>query len=80
MRKLPFLLFAMLLLGGLGAAADCPTTSRPTDEELFARASTVFLAHIVRTEEVEFQAQVPGSAGTRGTPALEATFRLVEVR
>jgi hypothetical protein len=78
-RKLPLLLFAMLLLGRLEAAGACPTPSRPTDEELFANASTVFLAHIVRTEEIESQVQVPGAAGTHATPALEATFRLVEV-
>src|SRR5262245_23597039 len=61
------------------SAGDCPATNRPTDEELFAKASTIFLAHIVRTEEIEIQVQVPGAASTRATPALEATFRLVEV-
>jgi hypothetical protein len=51
----------------------------PTEEDLFAKASTVFVAHIFRAEEIEIQIPVPSGADTRAAPAMEGTFRLVEV-
>ena len=51
---------AMLLLGKFDAASACSMVNPPSDEELFAKASTVFVGHIFRTEEIEisgFQCQ-----------------------
>jgi hypothetical protein len=75
MRKLLYLLFAMLLLGKLEAAHAC-VVGADDYEQSHARASTVVVGHIVRTEE----------AGTiwrwdrlQSEPAVEATFRVVGV-
>jgi hypothetical protein len=40
MRKLLHVLFAMLLLGKFEAASACSMVNPPSDEELFAKAST----------------------------------------
>jgi len=76
MRKLLYLLFATLLLGRLESASACQELLDPPYERFLARASTVFVGHIVRTEE----------AGTIRTadhlppvPVVEGTFRVVEV-
>ena len=69
---------AMLLLGKFDAASACSMVNPPSDEELFAKASTVFVGHIFRTEEIEIQIPMPGGPGTR-VPAMEGTFRLVEI-
>src|SRR5262245_26456103 len=74
MRRLLCSLFAMLLLGRLEAASACSWYPRPTDEGMFEEAAAVFVAHIVRADEVEMQ--YPG-AGVG--PGVEATFRLIEV-
>jgi hypothetical protein len=79
MRRLLLLVLAMPLLAGIDTARACsysPGHGPPTEEQLFARASAVFVARIVRVEE----------AGTvrvleSGPPAtaVEAAFRLKEV-
>lgn len=77
MRKLLYVLFAMLLLGRLEAASACSDRYPPrSDADLFAKASAVFVAHIVRADEIRMQ-HPDGDEG--GVPAVEATFRLVEV-
>jgi hypothetical protein len=59
MRKLLYLLFAMILLGHLQAASACRffTGSKQhpgsPEEQLFEIASTVFVGHVIRTEEAE---------------------------
>ena len=75
MRRLLYVLGAILLLGLREPASACSMVNPPTDAELFAKASTVFVGRIVRTEEIESY-QYPG-AGIG--PAPEGTFRLVEV-
>jgi hypothetical protein len=79
MRKLLSVLFAVLLLGRLEAARACSWYPRPTDEGLFEKAAAVFVAHIVRAEEVEIQYLGPRSGPDAKGPAVEATFRLIEV-
>jgi hypothetical protein len=70
MRTLVHLLFGLALLGNLGSASACSMIDAPTDEELFAKASAVFVAHIYRTEEVG----LPGFGGSPARPAVEATL------
>jgi hypothetical protein len=59
MRKLLYALIAMLLLGHLEAASACQvfTGSKQNpggpQEQLFEKASTVFVGHVIRTEEAE---------------------------
>jgi hypothetical protein len=79
MRKLPYLLLAMLLLGGLEAVRACSWFPPPSDEDLFAKASAVFVARIVRAEQVEMQYPVARWGPNVKGPAVEATFRLIEI-
>jgi len=79
MHKLVYMLLVAVPLAKLDAASACYMTNQPSDEELFAKASTVFVGHIFRAEEIEIQIPVPGGADTRPAPAIEGTFRLVEV-
>src|SRR5262249_16417986 len=79
MHKLVYLLLTAVILGKLDAASACSMSNPPNDEELFAKASTVFVGHIIRAEEIEIQIPVPGGADTRTAPGIEGTFRLVEV-
>src|SRR5262245_32327876 len=76
-RKLVYLLLTAVVLAKLNAASACSMPNPPNDEDWFAAASTVFVGHIFRTEEIEVQ--LPGPGATRAAPALEGTFRLVEV-
>src|SRR5262245_25593017 len=78
MRKLLYVLLAMLLLGKVEAARACQMDNPQSDEQLYAKASTVFVGHIFRTEEIEVQRAVPGADGLRTERAVEATVRLVE--
>jgi hypothetical protein len=78
-HKLVYLLLATVLLAKLNTASACSMSNPPNDEDLFARASTVFVGHIFRTEEIIIQIPVPGGTNTRAEPAVEGTFRLVEV-
>jgi hypothetical protein len=76
MRKLLYVLFAMLLLGHLEAASACRafagSKQQPggPQEQLYEMASTVFIGHVIRTEEGE-----PSGA----SPTLVATLRIKEV-
>src|SRR5262245_54373339 len=97
MRKLLFLLLAMLLLAGVEAAIACSRLDEPpSDEELFAKASAVFVGHVVRVEEagavsvrewlayppwvkVEWRTPKAVAESSPPWPALQATFRVVEV-
>jgi hypothetical protein len=75
MRKLLCWLAAMLLLGKLEVAEACSMPNPPSDEQLFEKASTVFIGHIIRTEEIQFRYPQAASTG----PAVEGAFRLIEV-
>jgi len=69
----------MLLLGRLEAAGACQISDPHTDEQLYAKASAVFVGRIFRTEEVEGRLEFAGTVDLRVVPLVEATFRLVEV-
>jgi hypothetical protein len=75
MQRFPrvHLLIALLFLANPAAGLACSYGDLPdSDEELFASASTVFLARVVRTEEVK------GLSPSMPT-MVEATFRVVEI-
>jgi hypothetical protein len=65
-----------LLMWGIGAAASaCSAPDAPkTTEEKFARATAVFVAHMVRTEEAGLMVM-----GNHKEPIIEGTFRVIEV-
>jgi hypothetical protein len=81
----------MLLLANVEAAIACSRTDTPpTEEELFAKASTVFVGHLVRVDEagvfgmseLRTFAKLPPEVAVESLPpipAVEATFRVVEV-
>lgn len=79
MHKLVYLLLATVLLGKLDAASACSMRNPPSNEDLFAKASTVFVGHIFRAEEIEIQISVSSGADTRAAPGIAGTFHLVEV-
>lgn len=99
MRRHLYFAFAMLLLAGMEAAIACsyaPGYGPPSDEELFAKASTVFVGRLVRVEEAgvvsvrellafppwtKVEARPPREVieSLPPWPAVEATFRVVEV-
>lgn len=75
MRKLVHLLVAVFLLGAPNITSACSLDNPPVmDEDHFAKASAVFVAHIYRTEEIE----LPSVDGSPRRPGVEATFRLIE--
>ena len=82
MRKLVYVLFAMLMLGHLQAASACrfftgnKQNPGSPQEQLFEMASTVFVGHVIRTEEAEPLRNHKGATSTR---VLEATLRINEV-
>jgi hypothetical protein len=71
--------FWMLLLG-ISAASACSWDQTITDEQRLSRANSVFIAHVIRTEEIE-----PPHSGAdvsrffADAPIIRATFRTVEV-
>jgi hypothetical protein len=97
MRRQLFLALAMLLLARMEAANACSRTEPgPSDEELFGKASAVFVGHVIRVEEAgavsmsellasppwEKTEWRPSKAELESLPpypAVEATFRVVEV-
>ena len=79
MRKLLWLLVTIGLLGKLEAVSACSMINPPTDADLFAKASTVFVARIFRAEEVEMQYPVDRGATPKALPGVEASFRLIEI-
>jgi hypothetical protein len=79
MRNLLYVFSAMLLLGRLEVAIACSMAKPPSTAELFSEASTVFVGHIVRAEEIQVQFAAPDGDSAREVPAVEGTFRLVEV-
>jgi hypothetical protein len=75
MRKLAYLLVAMPLLGTLEAADAC-TDRLLSYEQLLAKASTVFIGRIIRTEEA---GTVQEYSHMSPVPVVEGTFRVVGV-
>jgi hypothetical protein len=67
-----FLLIAMLVDATLARACSY---ERLSVEQLYAKASTVFVAHIVRAEE----ARGVSPLSVEPEPIVEATFRVVEI-
>ena len=74
-RVLVLLLYFVgsLLLGNTTSAWAC-SYERRSDGQLFAKASAVFIAHVVRTEETTGVSPL----SDKPEPLVEATFRLVE--
>jgi hypothetical protein len=67
-----------MLLAVTGAANACSSLEGPpTEEQLFAKASAVFLAHVVRTEET--QGANPLLVSHPTSAMVDATFRVIEV-
>lgn len=56
-----------------GKTSDCYTTL--SDEQAFAKATTVFMGHLTRTEEVD----VARTGDARPPPVIEATFQVLDV-
>jgi hypothetical protein len=67
-----FCLIALVLFAGAAPVHAC---KQPSDEWLIAEASTVFFAHLVRTEEV----WGPTPMSDKPEALVEGTFRIVEV-
>jgi len=67
-----FFVAAILLITILGAGA-CSWDRTVSHEQLFARSTSVFICHIVRTEEVE------GSFDGQREMIIEGAFRVVEI-
>jgi hypothetical protein len=66
----------LTFLTSVGAVQACSSLQPPqTEDQLFARASAVFLAHLLRTEEIN--ATTPLLKESQ--PVVEATFRALEV-
>jgi hypothetical protein len=51
-----------------------PNTPAPTPEELFAQAATVFVAHVIKVQEMTASDMDKHEAGT-----VQATFRAIEI-
>src|SRR5262245_22220737 len=67
-------LWVVVILASIHTASACSPVDRdPTTEQLFAKATTVFVAHIVHTEE----SQIVFLGNTESV--IEATFRTIEV-
>ena len=62
--------FNALLFSASCAFACSSPGEPPTVEELFAKATSVFVAHVVRTQETNLKIE--------GIPIVEGEFRLVE--
>jgi hypothetical protein len=78
MRKLLFLVLAMLLPAGIQAAVACspvPGRGSPSHEELYARGTAVLLVHITRVEEIKIER---ASASASPMVTLEGIFRVNE--
>ena len=76
MRKPLYLLLAMLLLGRPEPASACSELLNPPYEQFAARASSVFVGHIVRTEVVGTKRRADHLPPA---PVVEATVRVVEM-
>jgi hypothetical protein len=96
MRRQLFFLLAILLCAKAEPAVACSRLdSPPSNEELFAKASTVFVGHVIRVEEADaisvnewlafppwVRSEQPSKKtleSLRPIPAVKATFRVVEV-
>ena len=73
MRRVPFFLVVPILLLAICGASACSWDRTVSHEELFARATSVFIGHIVRTEEVE------DSIDGQRQMIIEGAFRVVEM-
>jgi hypothetical protein len=76
MHKHLLTIFVLFLVGRVDAAAACSFGGPiPSDEELSAKASTIFVGHLMRTEE----AGMASIGNSPPAPMVEGTFRVVEV-
>ena len=78
MRHLRIPICYALLTASVSTAQACsPSPSDPpqSQPQLFARASTVFVAHLLRTEEIAAATPLNPEPG----PVVEATFQTIEV-
>jgi hypothetical protein len=66
-----------MLLTATGAGRACSSLEPVTEERSFAKASAVFLAHVIRTEETE--GENPLLINHPTAPMVEATFPVIEV-
>jgi hypothetical protein len=64
-----------LALASINALACSSLAPPPSDEEQFARASAVFVAHLTKTEEVTLSFK----GFPQAVPGVEGTFRIVEI-
>jgi hypothetical protein len=94
-RRQFFLALAILLLARMEPATACSRVEpAPSDEELFAKATAVFVGHVARVEEagavsisellasppwIKTKWQPSEAESLPPSPAVEATFRVVEV-
>jgi hypothetical protein len=68
-------ILAIFLLGKVEAASACSFVGPiPSDEQLYAKASTVFLGHLIRTEE----AGLAPVGDLPPMPVVEGAFQVVE--
>ncbi len=65
---------AIALTMGFGAVGQAWACQPPSEEELYAKAPSVFVAHVWRTEEVQ-----PATPSTDNFPIIEASFRVREI-
>jgi hypothetical protein len=76
LRSIP--LSILLWLWGMPNGHACslgpPGTPEPTEEDLFSKASAVFIGHLTKTEEI-----MPRGKGKYEAGEIEGTFNLVEV-
>lgn len=78
MNARPLALTALLCLAPIASGQACspyPGYQPPSLEEKFAKASSVFVAHVWRTEELS---SPPPSTGDN-IPIIEATFHTLEI-
>jgi hypothetical protein len=71
--------FGIFLLT-ISAAGACLVDPTVTDEQRFSRANSVFIAHVIRTEEIEPpHSGADVSRSFADAPIIRATFRTIEV-
>jgi hypothetical protein len=61
------------------SAHGCSSLEQPTEEETVAKASTIFLAHLLRVEEAGSAFPDEPHHGGNGDKIIEGTFNVLEV-
>jgi hypothetical protein len=69
--SLAFWLYGVIVGHACSYAEGVPV---PTEEDLFSKASAVFVAHLTKTEEI-----IPPGKGKLGAGEIEGTFTVIEV-